>query len=135
MKGLSIILLARAAADAVDISAINNKDTTNNNIDTRFQRALRWNWSFFNNNNNDKYDIQEVGDINEDMTMTNGDIVEEIPWAGGFVLGDTDPPSNRPTRLSTKVSDYILYLISKLNLFFFINLTLLNCFVLCSNQQ
>ena len=107
MKGLSIILLARAAADAVDISAINNKDTTNNNIDTRFQRALRWNWSFFNNNNNGNDNIQEVGDyIDDDFTINNGDIVEEIPWAGGFVLGDTDPPSNRPTRLPTKVSDY-----------------------------
>ena len=108
MKGLSIILLARAAADVVDISAVNNKDTIiNNNVDTRFQRALRWNWSFFNNNDNDGIDdIQEVGDIDDDLTMNNGDIVEEIPWAGGFVLGDTYPPSKRPTRLPTKVSDY-----------------------------
>ena len=105
MKGLSIILLARAAADAADISAVNNKDTIiNNNVDTRFARVLRWNWSFFNNNDND--DIQEVGDIDDDLTMNNGYIVEEIPWAGGFVLGDTDSPSNRPTRLPTKVSDY-----------------------------
>ena len=104
MKGLSIILLARAAADAADISAINNKDTPNNNIDTRFQRALRWNWSFFNNNNNDNGDIQGVRDIDDDMTMNNGDIVEEIPWAGGFVLGDTNPPTIRPTKLPTKVS-------------------------------
>lgn len=105
MKGLYIILLARAAADAADVSAINNKDTTNyNNIDTRFQRALRWNWSFFNNNNNGNDDIQEVGDIDDDLTMNNSDIVEEIPWAGGFVLGDTDPSTNRPTKLPTKVS-------------------------------
>ena len=109
IKGLSIILLARAAADAADISAINNKDTINNNIvETRFQRALRWNWSFFNNNNNNgNDDISEVEDIDDDMTMNNnGEIVEEIPWAGGFVLGDTDPPSKRPTKLPTKVSDY-----------------------------
>ena len=115
MKGLSVILLARAAADAADISAINNKDTINNNIDTsynsRFQRALRWNWSFFNNNNNNgNDDIQETtSNIDDDLTMTNGDIVEEIPWAGGFVLGDTDPPTNRPTKPPTKVSlnDYM----------------------------
>ena len=107
MKGLSIILLARAAADAVDISTIKNKDTTNNNVDTRFQRALRWNWSFFNNNNNGNDNIQEVGDyIDDDFTINNGDIVEEIPWAGGFVLDDTDPPTSRPSKFPTKVSDY-----------------------------